>query len=226
MQETIYPDTDSCCQALAKDMAGQLSMALAKTKGNISFAVSGGRTPRKVFEVLSKIDIDWSRVVLTLTDERWVAAEDANSNEGLVRQALLKGCAEKATFITFKNKAVSAEQGADQVHRGLEKMPWPLDVIYLGMGTDGHIASLFKERNLMNTDLMVVAAEAPNPPKERLSLSIDAIKSAHVIYLQLSGSEKIQIFQDAKDKQQSPSSALQALIKTSASKCRVFISNS
>jgi len=226
MQETIYPDTDSCCQALAKDMAAQLSMALGKTKGKVSFAVSGGRTPRKVFEALSKTDIDWPRVVVTLTDERWVAADDVDSNERLVRRFLIKGYAVKVPFIAFKTNDRTAEQGAEQVHRSLQKIPWPLDVIYLGMGADGHIASLFTEQNRANSELTVVSAEALNSPKERLSLSLDAIKSAHVIYLQLSGLEKIRTFQNAKDNKFAPSSAVQALIKTSADKCRVFISNS
>jgi len=227
IKETVFETGETCCRAMAKDMARQINFIL-KTKRKVSLAVSGGTTPTNVFKALSKMDLDWSRVQITLTDERWVDVDDADSTERLVRDHLLQGFAEKASFIPFKTPAPSPEQAVDDVTKRLEAIRFPIDLIYLGMGGDGHIASLFPE--IMNNgddgDATVVPVLGPKAPFARLSLAMDVIVSSRQIYLQLSGAEKKATFERAKNNDDNPPTPLQQALARAGDKFKVFISNS
>jgi 2-dehydro-3-deoxyphosphogluconate aldolase/(4S)-4-hydroxy-2-oxoglutarate aldolase len=128
-------------EGLALNVAKLLSEAIA-ARGNAVLVVSGGRSPVAFFQHLAKQDLDWSKVVVTLADERWVPVEHADSNAGLLKQYLLKGPAAKAQFLSLYSAAANVEQAAEQADRLLAELP-PIDVLVLGMGDDGHTASLF-----------------------------------------------------------------------------------
>ena len=133
-------------ESLAKNLSqsiGQLLSQSINQDGRASLAVSGGRTPVLVFEALSELNLDWSKVDLVLVDERWVDASHEDSNELLVRQHLIKNKASKVNFMPIKNNAKTVKDGLILCQQSFQKIKQPFDVVVLGMGTDGHTASLF-----------------------------------------------------------------------------------
>lgn len=190
-----YADPLQLADALASAIGAQLSQALA-LRGKASLVVPGGRTPLPLFQRLGRLAIDWSRVCVTLTDERWVAPEDASSNEGLLRRELLREAAVTAHFQPLKNDAATPVQGADLAWQGVAAMPRPFDVVLLGMGEDGHTASLFPGSPQIEAALDpraepgCVAMRAPVAPVERLSLNLSALTQTRQLYLHFTGEAK------------------------------------
>jgi len=182
---------------------GQLLTQSIAENGCASIAVSGGRSPIGLFEELSKINLDWSKVELTLVDERWVNAENEDSNELLVRKHLIKNKATQVKFFPIKNSAKSAEEGQILHEQILQQVKLPFDVIILGMGDDGHTASLFpccKELTQAmdpNNKQKCIVTKPKNAPYERISLTFSTIIKAKQLILHLRGSSKLQTFEFA-----------------------------
>ena len=130
-------------EALAEAVAAALRTAI-DSRGTATLVVSGGRSPIAFFERLAQQPLPWSRVVISLADERWVPVNHATSNEGLVRRHLLRGPAAAARFIGLYQVASNLEQAALKAEQALAELP-PIDVLVLGMGDDGHTASLFPD---------------------------------------------------------------------------------
>ena len=180
---------------------GQLLTQSIAENGCASIAVSGGRSPIGLFEELSKINLDWSKVELTLVDERWVNAENEDSNELLVRKHLIKNKATQVKFFPIKNSAKSAEEGQILHEQILQQVKLPFDVIILGMGDDGHTASLFpccKELGqAMDPDSQqkCIVTKPKNDPYERISLTFSTISKVKNLILQMRGSSKLRTFE-------------------------------
>ena len=185
---------------IAARIATILSDAIAQ-RGVASIALSGGRSPRSVLEALSHADLDWGKVVVTLVDERWVAPDSADSNEKLVRDTLLKGAAAQARFVPMKTPAADAYAGQAAVEAAFADLPWPLDIVLLGMGDDGHAASLFplgKElAEGLATQALTIAATPPAAPHQRMSLTAHGILQSRHIFLQISGAGKKAVYDRA-----------------------------
>ena len=130
-----------CSEHLVRDMAICLGQAIEQ-RGHTSLAVSGGRTPERIFPILAQQSLPWDRVSITLADERWVDPANVDSNEGLTRRLLLQGPASNARFIGLKTGRENPFDGQAETEKALARIDWPLDAIFLGMGEDGHIASL------------------------------------------------------------------------------------
>ena len=137
-----FPDAETVSRELATQIAGTLAAATG-TRGLASLVVSGGHSPVRMFEILRAQSLDWSRVCVALADERWVSPEDAESNERLVRDVLLKDQAASARFLGLKNGAPTPDLGAVSAWETFARVPRPFDAVILGMGDDGHTASLF-----------------------------------------------------------------------------------
>lgn len=198
-------DPATLAAVLAEDIAVLLADAIDE-RGRASLVVAGGRTPLPVFECLRRTDLDWSRVVITLTDERWVPPSDDASNEGLVRRALLMDRAAGATFLPLKNDAATAELGAAAAWKGVAAgMPLPFDVVVLGMGEDAHTASLFPGCRGIDAALdpqaapAFVSMTAPSTPAERLSMNLSALAAARQLIVHFTGEAKWTTFQGADD---------------------------
>ncbi|MCP2225205.1 MULTISPECIES: 6-phosphogluconolactonase [Pseudomonas] len=180
---------------LALNVAKQLSDAI-DARGSATLVVSGGRSPVAFFQNLAKQKLDWSKVVVTLADERWVPVEHADSNAGLLKRYLLQGPAAKAQFLSLYSATANLELAAEQADRLLAELP-PIDVLILGMGDDGHTASLFPNSPNLIDALKVDGTRrcypmlAPTVPHQRLTMSRALLASAKTTVLSISGQSKL-----------------------------------
>jgi len=152
--------------ALAGQVADLLRAGI-RERGRASLVVSGGSTPIPVFAALSELTLAWEQVTITLADERWLDPASADSNEHLVRQHLLQNQAAAARFVGLKNGAATAAQGEKECGARLALLPRPFDVLILGMGNDGHTASLFPEAARLKSALSLDSGQlcmAITPP--------------------------------------------------------------
>jgi 6-phosphogluconolactonase len=162
--------------------------------------VSGGNSPVKLFQALRTRPLDWSRVCVALADERWVDPTAAGSNEKLVRDVLLRDAAAAARFTGMKNAAPSPELGAMAAWETFARVPRPFDVTVLGMGDDGHTASLFPHSPGLRDALDPSAAagcvvmRAPTEPHARLSLNLSALLGSRRVYILILGDAKWRTF--------------------------------
>ncbi|MCH4874025.1 6-phosphogluconolactonase [Pseudomonas sp. TMW22091] len=188
-------------EELAKAVAAQLNEAIAR-QGVATLVVSGGRSPVAFFQSLIKQPVDWSKVVVSLADERWVPVEHGDSNAGLLKKHLLQGPAAKARFVGLYNAANTLQDAADQANQALAELP-PIDVLILGMGDDGHTASLFPKSPNLNDALSVQSPRrcwpmlAPTVPHQRLSMSRKLLASARYTVLSIQGQSKLNTLNDA-----------------------------
>lgn len=199
VHEHRFPDSLALAHALSGEIKVDLEEAIA-VRGTASLVVSGGRTPAKLFEQLRSEKLDWSKVRVTLADERWVDTGTEASNERFVREKLLTGPAAAAHFVGLKNPAPTPEAGADWATRALTRVPHPFDVVLLGMGEDGHTASLFPGSLALARALdptaaaACVAVNALTPPHARVSLNLTALLDARRIVLHFEGEPKWQVY--------------------------------
>ena len=197
--EHLFVDGKLAATDMARRIAVVLGDAIA-ARGVATIALSGGRSPRPVLEALSGASLEWDKVVVTLVDERWVAPDHADSNERLVRETLLQRAA-KARFVGMKNDAADAYAGQAACEAALTELPLPLDIVLLGMGEDGHTASLFPEAEELaeglTTNALTIAVTPPAAPHQRMSLSAKAILKSRHIFLQIGGAAKKSVYDRA-----------------------------
>ncbi len=188
---------------MAEAVAGIIAEAVRqghRRRGAAGLVLSGGGTPVPVYERLAGMDLPWEAVSVTLADERWVDADHRASNEALVRRTLLRGPAAAARLIGLRTDAKTAAEGEDAVNRCLADFPWPADIVVLGMGADGHTASLFPRAAALARALAPAAGERavalvpdplpPGAPFARMTLTLPALLDAERILLLLAGGEK------------------------------------
>lgn len=192
--------------ALAAHIAQALRTAIAQ-RGQATLAVSGGKSPVALFQALRTQPLNWAKVMVILVDERVVPHDHADSNTALVRQHLLQDAAEAARFVPFFDEpppalsAVVLDALALQANQRLADLPWPLDVVVLGMGEDGHTASLFPgapgyARALTCTDKL--AWVVPNTaPHARLSLTLPSLLASRELLLSIAGAAKLAVYRRA-----------------------------
>jgi 6-phosphogluconolactonase len=193
---------ETAAAALAAQVAATLREAL-QLRGKASLIVPGGRTPSVLFRALRRWEMDWANVEVTLSDERWVPASHEGSNAALVRRELIADHAASAQFLPLHNAAPSAAAGVEASWRGIARMPRPFDAVVLGMGEDGHFASLFPGSPHLATALDAsapagcVAVRAPVAPVDRVSLNLAALKDARRLFLLVSGEGKRVLIESA-----------------------------
>jgi 6-phosphogluconolactonase len=222
-----YTDIETLSQELAARITATLGAAIA-ARGLASLVVSGGRSPVRLFEILRSQPLDWSRVCIALADERWVAAEDTASNEHLVRSTLLKDRAASARFHGLKNGAPTPDLGAVSAWETFARVPRPFDAVILGMGDDGHTASLFPgSPNLPNALNPAAAAGcvgmwSPAPPKARLSLNLTALLDSRRITLLITGESKWRTLRAAHDPGPEQEMPIRAVLRQSRTPVEVM----
>ncbi|WP_085316402.1 6-phosphogluconolactonase [Derxia lacustris] len=190
-----FTDTASLDAALADFITDRLTAGLG-ARGRASLVVSGGRTPRGLFTRLSQADLDWSKIDITLADERWVPPDHADSNERSVREALLIGRAAAARFLSPYDGSVTAEEGCAAWRAGLASFARPFDVLILGMGNDGHTASLFPDAAELGAgldpanDADCLAVHPTLAPHARISLTRRRLLDSRTLVLHVTGADK------------------------------------
>ncbi|SNY41815.1 6-phosphogluconolactonase [Arsukibacterium tuosuense] len=200
MQLHQYSDTKALNTDFANRLVTLLNEAISQ-RGRAYLVVSGGRTPTALFNALSETDLAWQNVTILLADERFVPVDSADSNERLVKANLLKGKAAKAEFISLYAPAAKAEAAVATILPRIAAIP-AFDAVILGMGEDGHTASLFPCSAELNSGL---AADAPavlavNPttaPHQRISLSLPRLLNAGQIFIHLVGQSKLDVLNKA-----------------------------
>lgn len=200
-----FSSTAELDRALALHLAQRLTEDIARY-GDASLAVSGGRTPSGMFSQLSRCDLDWSRVWLTLVDERCVPVDSPDSNERLLRETLLQSRAAHARFISM---ASANRDGVAVLNSQITSMPRPFSAVVLGMGNDGHTASWFPGATnlaaLLDPDnpALVMETEPLTAPHRRLTLTLAAVLQSREIIVHITGPEKKAVIEQAAD-QDSP----------------------
>ncbi len=193
---------DALAEALSRRIAGQLQEAVDE-KGKASLIVSGGSTPKPLFEKLRRTEIAWEKVTIGLCDERWVDPSHEESNEKFVKTHLLQERASSATFVGMYNDTMAAQEAEHACSETIRKTLYPFDVLILGMGNDAHTASLFPENPKLEKAFdpdnreLCIAIEPESAPHVRMSLTLAAILSARHLYLHFEGREKQAVYRKA-----------------------------
>ncbi len=204
-EESFFPDRKKLFVGLTHDFSERLADIIAKRR-KASLALAGGTTPGPLYEALSNLPLKWEKVSVTLTDERWVSPEDPASNEWLIRDLLLKRRAHSATFYGFKTNHAKATGGAAIAEKRIAPI-MPFDICLLGMGPDGHIASLIPgaegyDAAVDPANIKKVAGihhEGAAGSPERMTLTVTGILSSRRIILLIMGQDKLNIYNEAKE---------------------------
>ncbi len=206
INEYRFSSRETLLDALYQDIESSLAQDLADHE-RVSLLLSGGSTPGPLYKRLSAVDLDWSRVSVSLVDERWVESDHSASNERLLRQTLLQNVAAKASFTRMKNSAQTPFMGEGQCQTQCDNLPEPYSVCLLGMGPDGHTASLFPhakglpqalDSQQLCAAIEASASEVTGEYVERMSLTPKAILRAKKLILLITGEDKWQVYQRAR----------------------------
>ncbi|HZZ13975.1 MAG TPA: 6-phosphogluconolactonase [Paraburkholderia sp.] len=185
--------------ALHASLAAQAAASRTDTRPAM-LAVSGGTSPRPFLQTLSTQSFDWSRIALTLVDDRWVPETDSASNAQLVHDTLLQNAAQRAAFWPLVDTAqeLNAHVAALNADARFAAVP---DVAILGMGEDGHTASIFADApewdHAITTTERFVAVHPGNAPHARVSWSLSALKEVKHLYLLIAGPRKLDVLNAA-----------------------------
>ena len=196
-----FDDAQQQAEGLAKAVAAALEAVLASRapEQRATLAVSGGKSPVAFFEHLSGVPLDWARIELTLVDDRWVPETDPDSNARMVRETLLRGPSSAAHFVPL----VDTGRAPADVIASLNDAEQPRlpDVAVLGMGEDGHTASIFADAPewafATTTKDRCVLVHPGSAPHARVSWSLDALKRIDTLFLQIGGRKKREVLDAA-----------------------------
>lgn len=198
----LFDTPDEAGMALAESVSKHLAERLLIAP-RASLVVSGGSTPLPFFAALREKPLDWARIDVVLADERWVPEDDEASNTRLVKQNLIQGPASEANYLSLKQPGETPSDGLAAAEAALADLHLPLDVLILGMGNDGHTASLFPDApeldQALNTesDAVVSPMTPPSQPQKRITLTLRALKQAGFTALHLKGDDKLETLQAA-----------------------------
>jgi len=211
--ESWFDSREAASLAAAERIGAALTRRLDE-QGAASLVVSGGTTPAACFRELANMPIGWKDVTIVLSDERWVAPDHDDSNEKFVRDTLLTGPAHEATLLPAFQAGVTLEYRCEQLNDELRRVPFPFACVLLGMGEDGHFASLFPDAGNLDDALAadsrllcmpVVTSASPHP---RLSLTLTALSRSDEIVLLMFGDAKRGVYEAAKASDDYPVSRL------------------
>lgn len=192
--------------AAATAAADMLQAALARrlaADGAATLIASGGSSPLECFRILSARSLDWANVTVMLSDERWVAPDHPDSNEGMLRSTLLANEAAAARLLPFFDGALDIESRCRQLDREIRTAPFPFACALLGMGEDGHFASLFPDAPRLRqgldleSDRLCLPIDTAASPHRRVSLSLAALSRSDVLLLLAFGDRKRRVLDEA-----------------------------
>jgi 6-phosphogluconolactonase len=211
----VFTDPEALADAAAGAIEAALEGAL-DARGRASLVATGGRSPGPVYDRLAHADLDWAHVAVTLSDERHVDKDSPNANARLLRERLFVGPAAQARYLPLTDYA-----------EGVLRKLLPFDAVMLGMGEDGHIASLIPGSpvmaHAMDPDGAALTAESPqgfgSPPVPRITLTLAALLQSRAIFLLIAGEAKRQVIERAEAGEDLP---VRAILSQDRVPVRVF----
>ncbi|ASY55322.1 MULTISPECIES: 6-phosphogluconolactonase [Sinorhizobium] len=229
MSETLhtYENGAALAEALADAVSARLAAAIA-AHGKASIAVSGGSTPKAFFRALAGRDLDWTKVTITLVDERFVPPESDRSNHALVASNLLQDKAAAAKFVPLYHAAATAEAAAAIASEVTAAIAAPFDVVVLGMGTDGHTASFFPGGTRLEealdpaTPRGVVTMEADGAGEPRLTFTFSSLRDAGYLVLHIEGEGKKEVLARAQAAGEEAEMPIRAMLRRAASPLQIY----
>jgi 6-phosphogluconolactonase len=210
----VFASQQAAAEAAAAAIVGRLGEGL-RLRGRSSFVATGGRSPGPVYDLLADSGLDWSRVVVTLSDERFAPPDDPQSNAGQLRRRLFVGGAARATFLPLWSEAPTPDAAAAAAEPAIRALA-PFDMVLLGMGEDGHIASLIPGSPVLAAGmdlesgrvLLGVPAGVGAPPLARITLTLPALLQSREILITVAGEAKRGVLEDAERGADYPVAAL------------------
>ncbi|WP_331346514.1 6-phosphogluconolactonase [Cellvibrio sp. UBA7661] len=177
-------------------------------RGEATFMVSGGSTPEPLYKALSNSDLDWESIYVALVDERWVDFDHDKSNEAFTVKHLIQNKAVVANLVGMKNSAETAAEGLVDCEAAYQQLAQPFDITILGMGSDGHTASLFPYAQgldeALNPDstqlcaaIIAKQSEVTGAIVERMTLSLAGLLRSKSLVLLITGEEKLAVLRAA-----------------------------
>lgn len=196
-----YPDAEMLAINVANKLAGELRAAL-KREDSVLFVVPGGSTPGPIFDALCDADLDWSRVDVLLSDERWLPEIHVRSNTRLIKERLLTGRAAAARLLPLHVKAREPEEVIAELEADIAPK-LPISVCLLGMGADMHTASLFPGADNLAEALdrhapVLMPVRAEGAPEPRLTLTARVLNDALSKHVAITGNAKRAAFERAR----------------------------
>lgn len=174
-----------------------------------SIALSGGGTARRCYELLAVADVDWRRVDVWFGDERWVPIHDRDSNEGMARVCFLDEVEPRAIH-SMKDAGPTIEAAAQSYDDALRGSA-PIELVHLGLGPDGHTASLFPgSPALAELERLVVATGDDEHPHQRLTFTFPAITRSSLAVFTVAGADKRDALERVKTSDEAPAARVRA----------------
>ena len=178
-----FADADAQAAALCEKIT-QILLADIAARGKALLLLPGGSSPVKLMEALAKADLPWDKIAVTLTDERCVPLDSEYCNAAHVKTLL----GVEPVYLWRDGLCEAA----------VRALPWPASVVVLGMGPDGHFASLFPYQKCESDDgAMLIKTEAPSEPKRRISFTLPQLMQTKTVFLLVNGAEKQAIYRRA-----------------------------
>lgn len=197
---TICKDREHAAHALSRHLISVLTHALAE-RGRASLVVSGGTSPVRLFELLRNAPIDWQHVSVLSSDERLVPSDSPERNEQMIREKLLSERASAASLVSLVSDPENPEACEVFANDNLAKLSGPFDAVVLGMGEDGHTASLFPDALDLSTALTSQRAclvqKVPSQKRIRISLTPTALLNSRELNLLVFGDSKFKVLEAA-----------------------------
>ncbi|MFT4924064.1 MAG: 6-phosphogluconolactonase [Phenylobacterium sp.] len=205
--EHFYPDREALFDALTDYCQQALSTACADND-SASFMISGGSTPAPLYQRLAACALPWQQIKVALVDERWVDKTSSSSNTAFAEKSLLQNNAADCQFVAMKTPAATAKEGLAQATANYQQLAQPFDLTILGMGGDGHTASLFPDAqgleqalSLDNSNvlaaIMANRSEVTGDNLERITLSLYGLLQSRQMILLITGEQKLAVYRQA-----------------------------
>lgn len=205
--ERLFETRAAMIAALQAECETALRNAVEE-RGEATFMVSGGSTPEPLYKALSQVDLPWESIYVALVDERWVDFDHDKSNEAFTVKHLIQNKAAVTNLVGMKNSAATAAEGLADCESAYQQLAQPFDITILGMGSDGHTASLFPHAQGLDkaleldseqlcADIIAIQSDVTGAITERMTLTLAGLLRSKTLVLLITGEEKLAVLRAA-----------------------------